>query len=211
MLTRMLALQILVFFVAIIGALSMTAFYGKLKHDRYYNGTIEAVQKTQIELSISMLKLLESKKAPDNKILADDFKKAFEPIKFFTPVKVYSGQNLVFEVRSGYKSIKTGVFKSLQLEDFLFEFGIYGAPPWFIDGTALFGIGKKATFWRWLSDPINWFSGQYDFIHVPFLSFFGLFYFFMFALAYRFRANYLGKQVVATLKKIKDHQSEQNS
>ena len=51
-----------VLFAAIIGSLTMTAFYGKLKHDRYYTGTIEAVQKTQIELSISMLKLLEKKK-----------------------------------------------------------------------------------------------------------------------------------------------------
>jgi hypothetical protein len=209
--TRIFALQIVVLFAAIIGSLTMTAFYGKLKHDRYYTGTIEAVQKTQIELSISMLKLLEKKKAPDKKIQADDFKKAFEPIKFFTPLKVFKGDDLFFESRSRYKVTKPGIFKSLQLEDYLFEFSIYNAPPWFIDDTARFGIGTKATFWRWLSDPVNWFSGKYDFIHVPFLSFFGLFYFFMFALAYRFRANYLGKQVLSTLEEIKSHQLEQRT
>jgi len=206
MLTRIFGLQIVVLLISIIAALGMTASYGKLKHDRYYV-TIEKVQKTQIDLSISLLTLLEREIRSENKILITDLEKAFEPVRYYTLIKVYQNDTLFFENSSRFKSTKLSNFKTFELGDLRFEFGIYAAPAWFFDNKAFLGIGSDATFWRWLGDPINWFSGQYDFIHVPFISFLGLFYFFMFALAYRFRANYLSKKVIATLKEIKDHQS----
>ena len=210
---RMIQMQVIVFLTAIIGALIMTAVYGKVKHDRYYSVTIEAVQKTQINLSISMLELLISKRGPEIKLTVDDFKQAFEPVltKRFMPLKIYQDENLIFQSPLSYRPIKTPKHKEIQLGGYQLEFGIYGTPPWFIDGTAMFGVGTNARYWRWLGDPKHWFSGVYDYIHVPFLSFLGLFYFFLFSLAYRFRASYLSDQVIVTLEEIKKHQLEQNS
>jgi hypothetical protein len=210
---RMFQMQVIVFLTAIIGALIMTAVYGKFKHDRYYNGTIEAVQKTQINLSISMLQLLVSKRGPEIELTINDFERAFEPVltKKFMPLKIYKNGNLIFQSNVSYKPIKIPKYTEIQLGGYQLEFGIYGAPPWFIDDTAMFGVGKKARYWRWLGDPKNWFSGFYDYIHVPFLSFLGLFYFFIFSFAYRFRANYLSDQVIVTLEEIKKHQADHNA
>ena len=210
---RMFQMQVIVFLTAIIGALIMTAVYGKFKHDRYYNGTIEAVQETQINLAISMLQLLASKRATETKLTIDDFKRAFEPVltKKYMPLKIYQDGNLIFQSPLSYRPIKAPKHKEIQLDGYQFEFGIYGTPPWFIDDTAMFGVGTNARYWRWLGDPKHWFSGVYDYIHVPFLSFLGLFYFFLFSLAYRFRANYLSDQVIVTLGEIKKHQLEHNS
>ena len=103
--------------------------------------------------------------------------------------------------------IGSNEYKKFTPADFEISFGIYGAPSWFIDQEAFWGVGKNATFWRWIGSPAYWFTNKYDYIHVPFIAFFLLIYSALFALAYRFQANYFGKKVLATLEEIKKHQA----
>lgn len=159
-----------ILFQAIAFALVLTALYGKFQHDRYYK-TIERVQNTQIELSISMLDMAFNGLGNQNTPTKTDFLEAFAPVSPHTPVKVYRDNQLIFQQRNFQKPVLEENFKTHQIADLRFVFGLYDAPPWFIDPGAPIGIGTEAKFWKWVSDPRNWFSGYYDYIHVPFLFF----------------------------------------
>ena len=207
MLRNKIILHLLVVTISLVGALVTTAVYGKFKHDRYYKGTIDKVQQHQIKLSISMLEFMIEKKSSDAEFFEEDFRKAFYPVRYFMPVKVFKHGKLLFQYSSPYKSINNHEYKKFKSADFEISFGIYGAPPWFIDQEAFWGVGKNATFWRWIGSPAYWFTNKNDYIHVPFIAFFLLIYSALFALAYRFQANYFGKKVLATLEEIKKHQA----
>ena len=160
---------------AIVFALVLTALYGKLKHDRYYK-TIELVQNTQIKLSVSMLGLAKDGPATQNKLMAADFSAAFKPIAPHTPIRVYRSGELIFQQKGSRNPVLTENYKTHEIGDLKFIFGIHDAPPWFVDPNALLGIGSGAKFWKWVLDPKNWFSGRYDYIHVPFLFFLVIFF-----------------------------------
>ncbi|MDA9194263.1 ATP-binding protein [Alphaproteobacteria bacterium] len=160
---------------AIVFALVLTALYGKLKHDRYYK-TIELVQNTQIKLSVSMLGLAKDGPANQNKLMAADFSAAFKPIAPHTPIRVYRSGELIFQQKGSRNPVLTENYKTHEIGDLKFIFGIHDAPPWFVDPNALLGIGSGAKFWKWVLDPKNWFSGRYDYIHVPFLFFLVIFF-----------------------------------
>jgi len=161
---------LLIVFQAIVFALILTALYGKIKHDRYYK-TITKVQDTQISLSISMLELNKAFKEKNNDVKSADLANAFEPISSFTPIKVYRAGSLIFEQTGSHNPLLKEDHRTHALGDFIFVFGMHKAPAWFIDKTAFLGVGRKAKFWKWVLDPKNWFSGYYDYIHVPFLFF----------------------------------------
>lgn len=211
MVRKKIVLHLLVLIISMFGALSTLAIYGKLKHDRYWEGTINKVQQTQIKLSISMLEFMIDKKSSGTQFFHEDFRNAFSPVRFFMPVKVYKNGELFFEQTGSYRSVKNHEYKKFTFDDFEILFGIYDAPSWFIDQEAFWGVGKNATFWRWIGSPEDWFTNKYDFIQVPFIAFFLLIYSALFALAYRFQANYFGKKVLATLEEIQKHQVENSN
>ena len=151
-------------------ALICTAIWGKFDQDRYYE-TIFEVQKTQINLSISMLKLVEQNLDQNQILSKDDIATAFLPVKIHTPISVFQNDVEIF------KYIKDGTRYPLRIKNFeTFEvggnkivLGIYGHPAWIYDSNALLGIGRDATFWRWLFNPNQWVKA--DYITIPFLLF----------------------------------------
>ena len=136
MLRKKIILHLLVVTISFVGALVTTAVYGKFKHDRYYKGTIDKVQQHQIKLSISMLEFMIEKKSSDAEFFEEDFRKAFYPVRYFMPVKVFKHGKLLFQYSSPYKPINNHEYKKFTSADFEISFGIYGAPPWFIDQEA---------------------------------------------------------------------------
>ena len=160
---------LLILIQAILFAVILVASYGKLQHDRYYQ-TIEKVQNTQINLSISMLNFAKISKFTKNKITEVEFAEAFGPISSYTPIKIYRNDILIFE-QIGHP--RNPVLKENHLAheigDLKFIFGLHGTPPWFLDGSSSIGIGSGARFWKWVLYPKNWFSSYYDYIYIPFI------------------------------------------
>jgi hypothetical protein len=179
--------------MAILGGLVMTSIYGSFQHYRYWEGTNIKVQKTEIELSLALLRLTETNSGPNKSFRAKDLEMAFKPLYAKIPISVYDNDELVFSNIIDSFTLKEINYSEKRFNNLRIVFGIYKGPTW---------IGKDGQFWKWLSTPSKWISSKFDFIGVPFLAFSSLIYFMVFSLAWKSRAHYFSKKVLATLEKM---------
>ena len=93
MIYKKLLLHLIIFLLAFGTSLIPTYYYGKKKHDRYYDKTILRVQLNQIKLMKSILIHIRDNNILKRDIKIDDIKKAFTPMEPFTIIKVKDNKN----------------------------------------------------------------------------------------------------------------------
>jgi hypothetical protein len=198
-----LLLHFIIFLLAFGTSLIPTYYYGKVKHDRYYNGTILRTQLNQIELMKSTLEYIRDNDILKRDIKIDDIKKAFNQMEDFTIIRVKDNKNaqecIVF-MHDKY-DVREEVTETININDLTITFGTYMGTPWNaqflgwlemllpLKVQSLYKIDKqpikeeckrtlnkrKLKKYSWWSNPIgSWF--KYDFITVAFIPFFGFCY-----------------------------------
>ena len=209
---KKIVLHLIILIMATGIALIPTYYYGKIKRDRYYDGTILDVQKNQIKLMIS---ILEQFKKDD--VTINDLKKAFAPMKRFTIIKVRDKSNnetIIF--KGNYYPVREENFKELKINDFTIIFGTYKGLEWhkqFIPWLKMIlpindkdikkiqdGKGEKVYNW-WHSYKTAY--KRYDFITDPFIFFLFMSYIGIFLSVVVYTQHRYFKDISNTLEKLK--------
>ena len=129
---KKLLLNLIIFLLAFGTSLIPTYYYGKVKHDRYYNNTILRVQLNQIKLMKSILVHIRDNDILKRDIKIDDIKKAFTPMEPFTIIKVKDNKNarecIVF-MHDKY-DVREEVTEFVNINNLTITFGTYMGTPW---------------------------------------------------------------------------------
>jgi hypothetical protein len=225
-----LLLHFIIFLLAFGTSLIPTYYYGKVKHDRYYNRTILRTQLNQIELMKSTLEHIRDNDILKRDIKIDDIKKTFTPMEGYTIIKVKdnkTAQKCIVFMHDKY-DVREEVTETVNINNLTITFGTYMGTPWNtqflgwlemilpLKVQRLYKIDKqpieeecKKTLnkrnlkkYSWWSNPIgSWF--KYDFITAAFLPFFGFCYIFLYLiLAIKLQNQYF-KDVLRSIEKLK--------
>lgn len=189
--------HILYVLIAFVMATLVELAYGKFQHDRYWHRTIFRVQQTQVEYLTQTLELI-NKNASKFNIKIEDFERLLKPLDKKTPVRIYQNDKQIYS-----NTIEDRVVveeKTIQIQTFTINFGIYKGPNWI--------LGEKARFYRWweslFTKPSRLFDDSYIIITIPYLFFFIIFYLSILLFAFWSRASYLTKEVIPSLNYLKE-------
>jgi hypothetical protein len=129
---KKLLLNLIIFLLAFGTSLIPTYYYGKVKHDRYYNETILKVQLNQIKLMKETLNHFKNKDFLKRDININDIKTAFSPMSFYAIIKVKNNKNnkecIVF--MHDYYDVREEVTETVNINDLTITFGTYMGTPW---------------------------------------------------------------------------------
>ena len=191
MLKKRIFLHLIITVLSAFISLSLVYFVvGKFDHYRYWSVTAVRIQENEIKLISGMLPLLEIDSFTDLKKAKTDFKRLIEPLKNKLPITIsYEDKVFIDSVNPNYR-LKESSIKEVPFGNFKFTFGIYAGPTW------------NSQFIKFLKRPNRWFTSKYDFITINAVTFFLISYFVILSMLWRYRANYLGKDILKTLNQI---------
>jgi len=232
---KKLLLHFIIFLLAFGTSLIPTYYYGKIKHDRYYDGTILKVQLNQIKLMKETLNHLKNKDVLKRDININDIKIAFSPMSFYTIIKVKNNKNakecIVF--MHDYYDVREEVTETVNINDLTVTFGTYMGTPWNtqflgwlemilpLKVQSLYKTDKqpieeeckktlnkrKISKLSWWNNPIKSFE-KYDFVTVAFLFFLAFSYIILYLILAIKTQNRYFKDVKNTLEKLKRENME---
>lgn len=175
-------LYVILLVISFASSLLFVYGYGAFQHQRYWNGTIKKVAEVEISLIKGMSSILE--KLDKSQLYNTDYDLLFGRLKGKIGVTIvldgkerYS--NLIKRRRINGKAIQLGL-SDKQLDIKVYR---YKPPTW------------AYNYKRWISSVNKWNTPRFDYITIPFLISFLTFYLFLYALIWRYRSNYLSKDV----------------
>ena len=216
---KKLLLHFIIFLLAFGTSLIPTYYYGKIKHDRYYDVTILAVQKNQIKLMISILEQFKKENILNRDLTVNDIKEAFSPMERYTLIKVKDKFNKeMFLFKTDYYPIRNENYKEFKIDGLTITFGTYQGLEWnkqFIpwlkmilplDNTDIKKIqdsnGKYKSVYNWWYDYKSAYK-RYDFITDPFIFFLFMSYIGIFLSVVVYTQHRYFKDISNTLEKLK--------
>lgn len=166
-------------------ALICVFLYGAVfQHDRYWNGTIARVQKTEAAILKSILQapgvLMTLPQNPEA------LRGIFKPLDGKLVVEIKKKGDLYFSNVIERRNLGSKV-EAFTVGDVTISIHSYTPPTW----------GSRFT--RWIKQPVRWFEPSFDFITYPFFFFFLIFLTSIYAIGWRIRAKYLSEDVLAKL------------
>lgn len=186
-------LFITILLVSIIMTMVTMYLYGSWQHKRYWNGTIVRINEIESHVYIKLLS------SDIKKILTDrDYDKLQDIFKVLEGKLLIrladQNGNIVFET-SNEKHKLGAVLQRVQVksgsEIFTIQIISYLPPSW------------NSVFLKWLSSYSEWFSIKYDFITVPLISFFLIWFLLFTAMIWRYKAHLENDRLFHVLREFK--------
>ncbi len=186
-------LFITILMISVIMTIVTMYLYGSWQHKRYWNGTIVRINETESHVYIKLLSSDMKKILNDREY--DKLQDIFKVLegKLFIRLTDENG-NVVFE--NSNKKYKLGeVLQRSQVksgsEIFTIQIISYLPPSW------------NSVFLRWFSNYREWFSIKYDFITVPSISFFLIWFLLFTAMIWRYKAHLENDRLFNVLREFK--------
>ena len=170
----------------------LTYLYGQFfQHDRYWEGTIARVEKTQSTLLENFVT-----KSSFSNFESDDWSDLFSALEGKMLVEVYDQGRPLYNNAPSWKANKRNEVIAYSLDGKEVRVYSFQAPTW------------NSSVVRWLRNPRDWFTYKYDFITIPFVSFTLVIMLFLFLVVVLMVNRYLQDDVLRSLQMLKDDRDE---